>query len=110
MATIDELMTLNTDIDKKDINEAIDGFINEADINDIIDSKINNPLSMYMYEMSRWKPFTEEEEKQIFKELSETKSEDKKKQLKDEIFNRNIRLVIYVAKRYYRNLKHMSYM
>ena len=68
MATIDELMTLNTDIDEKDINEAIDGFINEADMNDIIDSKINNPLSMYMYEMSRWKPFTEEEEKQIFKE------------------------------------------
>lgn len=108
MATIDELMTLNTDIDEKDINEAIDGFINEADMNDIIDSKINNPLSMYMYEMSRWKPFTEEEEKQIFKELSETKSEDKKKQIKDEIFNRNIRLVIYVAKRYYKNLKHIE--
>lgn len=108
MATIDELMALNTNIDEKDVNKAVDEFIKEADVNDVIDSRINDPLSMYMYEMSKWQPFTEEEEKQVFKELSETESEDKKKQLKDEIFSRNIRLVVYVAKRYYKNLKHME--
>ena len=108
MATIDELMALNKDIDEKDVNEAVDELMKDVNENDTIDSMINNPLSLYMYEMSRWKPFTIEEERQIFKELSETESEDRKKQLKDEIFNRNIRLVVYVAKRYYRNLKHIE--
>lgn len=108
MATIDELMALNKDIDEKDVNEAVDELMKGIDENDTIDSMINNPLSLYMYEMSRWEPFTIEEERQIFKELSETESEDRKKQLKDEIFNRNIRLVVYVAKRYYRNLKHIE--
>ena len=70
MATIDELMALNTNIDEKDVNKAVDEFINEVDVNDVIDSRINDPLSMYMYEMSKWQPFTEEEERQIFKENS----------------------------------------
>ena len=54
MATIDELMALNTNIDEKDVNKAVDEFIKEADVNDVIDSRINDPLSMYMYEMSKW--------------------------------------------------------
>lgn len=53
MATIDELMALNTNIDEKDVNKAVDEFIKEADVNDVIDSRINDPLSMYMYEMSK---------------------------------------------------------
>ena len=51
MATIDELMALNTNIDEKDINKAVDEFINETDVNDVIDSRINDALSRYMYEM-----------------------------------------------------------
>ena len=56
-------------------------------------------LDIYFSQISKYPLLSFEEEQELFKRLSETDDEEKKKEIKDELTNRNLRLVAHTAKR-----------
>lgn len=99
---MDELLMLDAEDDIEDETETEAEFINE-------DSSVVLPdLHAYLKQIGEYKLMTPDEETALFSKMDSLPDGDEKLALRDEIFTRNLRLVVSTAKKYFPSCQSMT--
>lgn len=99
---MDELLMLDAEDDIEDEAETEAEFINE-------DSSVVLPdLHAYLKQIGEYKLMTPDEETALFSKMDSLPDGDEKLALRDEIFTRNLRLVVSTAKKYFPSCQSMT--